>query len=38
MNNLYRELAPITESAWAEIEPRRAGPSSGTSRDGAWSM
>ena len=20
MNNLYRELAPITESAWSEIE------------------
>lgn len=20
MNNLYRELAPITEAAWAEIE------------------
>lgn len=38
MNNLYRDLAPVTEAAWAEIELRRRGRSSDTSPGAGWSM
>ena len=37
MNNLYRDLAPITEAAWAEIELEATRLSSGTSPDGGLS-
>lgn len=38
MNNLYRELAPVTESAWEQIELRRPAPSSGISPVAGWWM
>ena len=37
MNNLHRELAPISDAAWADIEEKRRVLSSVTSPDGAWS-
>lgn len=38
MNNLYRDLAPVTEAAWAEIELEAARTFNDTSPGAGWSM